>query len=324
MPTTTPNLGLTKDYEGEPYSLARINANSDRMDAFAGEALTDTVYDTTGTPALIKKRKIAGVETPVTIETPDTTPTEGSKHLITSGAVHAALGSKQDALSQAQLAAANSGITAEKLTADEAAIAEVVDNGAKNLVQIMQDSLSIYNIVFSVNKLEGTITITGSTASAYKAFRFFGDPDTTGWSYGIPIPKGTYVLSGLPSGASQAGVRYILGVTPSQSDARTTTQIYDGGYVFTIGNDTTRIDLAVYVPAGQDLSAPFVFKPIICTKAAWDVSQKIVPYCPTMAEMYAMILALQNGTRSAPAPAPALAKAEPEETEPETGEEEMR
>ena len=54
---------------------------------------------------------------------------------------------------------------------------------------------------------------------------------------------------------------------------------------------------------------------LLITAADWAISQKFVPYCPSMQEMYQMILALQNGTRSAPA----LAKAEPE-----TGEEEMR
>ena len=33
---------------------------------------------------------------------------------------------------------------------------------------------------------------------------------------------------------------------------------------------------------------------MICTKAAWDVSQKFVPYAPTNAELYAMIQALQS------------------------------
>ena len=36
--TTTPNMGLTKDAEsGELYSVARVNANSDKIDAYCGE-----------------------------------------------------------------------------------------------------------------------------------------------------------------------------------------------------------------------------------------------------------------------------------------------
>lgn len=38
--TTTPNLGLTKDAEtGELYSVSRVNANSDRIDTFAGDVM---------------------------------------------------------------------------------------------------------------------------------------------------------------------------------------------------------------------------------------------------------------------------------------------
>lgn len=33
---------------------------------------------------------------------------------------------------------------------------------------------------------------------------------------------------------------------------------------------------------------------MLCTKSAWDISHKFVPYCPSMAEMYAMIQALQT------------------------------
>ena len=38
---------------------------------------------------------------------------------------------------------------------------------------------------------------------------------------------------------------------------------------------------------------------MICSKAAWDISQEFVPYCPTIPELYAMILAQTAGTRSA-------------------------
>ena len=37
---------------------------------------------------------------------------------------------------------------------------------------------------------------------------------------------------------------------------------------------------------------------MICTKAAWDISPAVVPYCPTMQALYQMILDLQP-TRAA-------------------------
>ena len=41
-------------------------------------------------------------------------------------------------------------------------------------------------------------------------------------------------------------------------------------------------------------SGNITIKPMICTAADWAVSQQFVPYCPTMAEMYEMIKALQQ------------------------------
>lgn len=234
------------------------------------------------------------------------------------GETDTALASKQDALSQAQLAAVNSGITAAKLTADEAALVELVDGGAKNLAEIMLDTGTFYNITFAVDRDAGTITVStnGNPASAYKGFRFLGDADNTGWAYGVPIPQGTYVVRGINPTMSQTGMRYILGTTSSAESARTTVQIWDD-YEFTVSNDTTRIDMSLYIPSGWNSTVPQICKPVICDKRLWTVSQSLTPYAPTNHELYMMLLALQNGTRSAPA----LAMAEPEEVEPETGEE---
>lgn len=128
--TETPNLHLTKDAATEHYSVARVNANSDKIDAYAGAvntalegkqdtltfddaptqsssnpvksggvytalgdkadktaAVSGVTYDTTSAPVL--KQTVNGSTT--TIETPDTTPTENSKHLLTSGGAFAAM-----------------------------------------------------------------------------------------------------------------------------------------------------------------------------------------------------------------------------------------
>ena len=171
----------------------------------------------------------------------------------------------------------------------------LIQDGAKNRAALMSDSLTYNNVVFTVDRAAGTITIstTGGTAVAYKAFRFLGDMNNTGWQYGIPIPKGTYIISGLPDGASYSGVRYILGISLSQNEARTTVQIYDGDYTLAVNNDTTRIDLAAYVPTGQDLDTPFVFRPSIVDTRYIDISNEFMPYAPTNRELYEMILALQ-------------------------------
>ena len=51
-------------------------------------AVSSISYNTTNDPVL--QKTVDGTTT--TVETPDTTPTSGSKHLITSGAVYAVVG----------------------------------------------------------------------------------------------------------------------------------------------------------------------------------------------------------------------------------------
>ena len=38
---------------------------------------------------------------------------------------------------------------------------------------------------------------------------------------------------------------------------------------------------------------------MVCKEAEWEISQTYVPYCPTMAELYQMILDLGGGSRAA-------------------------
>ena len=193
------------------------------------------------------------------------------------------IASKQDELSQSQLSAVNSGITAEKLTADEAALAEVVDNGAKN-----------YSPVSS-----------GQITSASGGFPI---------SSQISLPKGIYIVSFHFSGAATRGTLQLRSGSTT-IDSTSFDMMSSTSAQITCTTDTIT-NFNIYANGTAAISDL-----MFCTLADWNVSQKYMPYCPTMQEMYQMILALQNGTRSAPA----LAKsAEPEETEPETGEEEMR
>lgn len=247
MPATTPNLGLTKDCEGEPYSLARVNANSDRIDTFAGEMRT-------------------------------------------------ALAAKQDTLTAAQQAAVDSGITAAKLTADEAALAEVVDAGAKNLFNATSGVQSVDGFTLTPNG-DGSYTVEGTRTSSI-----------TVW-----MPLGSISLAG----------NYFLSGAASNSCRLTATVDGIAQYDFGGGvelNGVISNNVYVNIPTSVSSLSGVIVKPMICTKAAWDISHKFVPYCPSMQEMYQLILALQNGTRSAPA----LAKSAEPEVEPETGEEEMR
>lgn len=241
-----------------------------------------------------------------TAETMDTTPTSGSEKAVTSGAVYTALASKQDELSQAQLAAANSGITAEKLAADEAALDWNVNQGVKNLIKLNPDTYTSGNVVAKLND-DGTVSVSLSSGST--ANTTFSRAITTI----VDLRDMDLILNGCPSGGN-----YSSGYALYISDDGTTKEKDEGNGVLVPKNTTvTTSYLALIVRSGTAISGTLTFKPMM--RPAYITDSTFRPYAPTNRELYEMIQALQNGTRSAPA----LAKAEPDE-EPETGEEETR
>lgn len=223
------------------------------------------------------------------------------------------IASKQDELSQSQLAAVNSGITDEKLTNDEAALVELVDSGAKNKFDpaYTWDSMTIYGITITRNGDTYSIA-SGTTQSGNNDFINMRNETHINTNL---IPAGDWVLS---FDTPQQNVR----LQACWNGALRANSSFGTNLFFTVPENTTDSWVRIVFKGSTDMTGTS-FKIMLCPRVLWDVSHKYVPYCPTIAEMYAMILELQNGTRSAPALA--LAKAEPEEIkEPETGEEEMR
>lgn len=170
----------------------------------------------------------------------------------------------------------------------DTALINLIDTGNKNLCKFNR-APGVYGPsdtggqTFTINN-DNSITLSGTASTTYYAFRIVGDPSSTGWSYGMPIPKGRYILTGLGSDASSTTYRYILGIATSSGANRTSTSIYED-YEFEVTNDTTRIDLAVYV-AYQNSATPTVY-PMICSKSAYDISNKYVPYQASNAELSA-------------------------------------
>lgn len=220
----------------------------------------------------------------------DSSPTPSSTNLVESGGVSAALNGKQNSLTTAQLNAVSSGITSAKVSqydTDSAATAELVDNGAKNLLdpldacgyngQSASFPITISGITFTLNA-NGTITTSGSSTS------------TRNLRIPITLPAGTYHFGGSPSGGGSSSYR--IDLREPGSDTFITTTVDTGQGITYTFETTTSLDVCLRI--GANYSTPATFSPIVCTKVQWDVSQKFVPYCPSMAELYAMIRALQT------------------------------
>ena len=196
----------------------------------------------------------------------------------------------------ARLAATDDAIAAEgraRAAADlihDAALVELIDNGAKNLINTIDldaikamntsgtwngSTYTRYNIEYTLNG-DGTISL-----------RTVGGAATNGGALVFPCRPLTgeaYHLNGVPSGASGYDLRVGSGSTYRDTGSGLDF-VVTGTY-----NIYTRVDSGTNIPDAVTLY------PMICLKKAYDISERSVPYCPTLSEMYAMIKALQSGS----------------------------
>lgn len=206
-----------------------------------------------------------------------------------------AIAGKQDALSSSQLAAVNSGITSTdvaQITTNKnniSYIADLVDSGAKNhLINKATTTTSSYGITYTVNA-DKSITVTGTSSQNY-AFVVSGSRT---YSNALPLPKGEYIVKGGVVYSTTTPIYIQFGIMSDSSASISWQRIEDSNYTFTVTNDTTRIVYELYIPSGvYTTQYDYTFYPMICDKAAYELSDKYVPYVPTNQELYAMIQAL--------------------------------
>lgn len=196
--------------------------------------------------------------------------------------VTAALAGKQATLTTAQQNAVDSGITAANVgqyDKDAAMLPEVVDRGAKNYLKINIKSRDIFT-----SDLENTITVNGTSSGNSFLNLNYVDAST------ITIPPGDWVVAGfgdmtnLRFRYNENGIGKIVGN-------------YGDPIKFTVPSDgVTQNNIRIENQVAETAFNNVVIKVMLCTKAAWDVSQEFIPYCPTMQELYQRILALENNS----------------------------
>ena len=195
---------------------------------------------------------------------------------------------------QAQLEAMNSGIDSNKvpqietnknnISKDEAALIELIDGGAKNVLKF--DGLSTTNVQgvnFTFNS-NGTVTVkrvSTGTSNAIASLQLNGND--------VHIDdycNGAYQLSGCPVDGSQSS--YELDATNGTYAVRD----YGDGVTFTDKGSNTNIYIRILVR--KDFDGEVTFKPMICSKAVWDISQTYQPYRPSYQELYERVVALEQ------------------------------
>jgi hypothetical protein len=195
----------------------------------------------------------------------DNTPTQNSTNPVTSGGVWTDQ-QRQDMLQDE----------------DRAALVELVDSGAKNLLKITAESQTINGVTFTINDNQ-TVTCNG-TASG-----------TVSFDMRIPttVSGKTCFVSGCPTGGATANTfRQLIRDVTNQKNLGS--DIGDGVEV-AFPNPTENVVLRINIFAGYTANN-LTFKPMLCTVADYAISPAFVPYRPSWQEMYDMILALQSGT----------------------------
>lgn len=231
------------------------------------ETVSTVTYDTTGAPIL--KQTINGTTT--TIETPDTTPTSGSKHLLTSGGAHTALSAKADATS-----------TAAAIAANTASIATVADAGAKNVLKTLRASgSSMTGLTYTLNS-DGTYTLGGTTSA---------DANISGVCTLADIPESYVGKTVKLTGGIDADIRLAV------YNGNTQTGYTDNGegaeFEVTSAMRTTPYTIRLLVRSGTNCSGK-VIKPML--RLASIPGDSYQQYAPTNRELYQMVLALQSAT----------------------------
>lgn len=175
------------------------------------------------------------------------------------------------------------------------ALVNQVDSGAKNKLHITQIGSSDANVGTKITsqgveyeiQSDGTITAYRKTSSSSGAYIFLYENGSV--KNVSEFFDGQHVWSGNPSQyPSTISIWYKVG-----SGSNVT--MPNGTILPDVNGASVRIGFQINSSLSPSQSDPIVFKPMICSVSDWQVSQKFVPYCPTMQELYQMILALQNG-----------------------------
>lgn len=173
-------------------------------------------------------------------------------------------------------------------TSQQNEIDYAINTGAKNIINNTADaSRTILGITWTKND-DGSMLATG-TATGNSAVRVVGVQGSSSYANAVPIPRGTYTVSA--SGFELERYRFVLGLFEDENSSRTTKNVYNEEYTFTVTSDTARFDFSCLILNGYEAPAgtwyPMI-RPAVISSASYE------SYAPSNRELYEMILQLQS------------------------------
>lgn len=161
-----------------------------------------------------------------------------------------------------------------RITALEAAAADLVDRGAKNMLNWSAASSAVITIT---DNGDGTFTASGTVPTGSVSSILLG------WIYNLSDQTELH-LSGCPAGGSQASGYSLLAANTAGS---LIAPDEGSGVVFTPAAGEDRIRVYVRFRAGT--YSALTFAPMVTLNTFAKLSDKFVPYSPSNAELYQLI-----------------------------------
>lgn len=179
------------------------------------------------------------------------------------------------------------------LDEDRAALAEIVDSGAKNVLSYTEiGTNSSHGSTFTNNGVTFTLNSDGSvTAERTETAVVDSSCNLRVASSSLYIDdfcNGSYILSGCPEGGGDT--------TYSLRAIRDNYRPTDTGVGVELPDKDTNTNIYINMLVMAAFEGSITFKPMVCTKAAWGVSQKYISHRPSYDELIARIEALEAGT----------------------------
>lgn len=164
-------------------------------------------------------------------------------------------------------------------------------HGVKNILQNTMVGGTSRGVMFYI-KLDGSVIISGTPTTYIDTKYIVGTATAVNPSYSqcVPIPKGTWLLKGLPNSSyvSSSRARFILYYYNTSSSSRQTYSLYNpDGFEFTITGDDARYALCLYISDGDKCEYVYgddcTFRPHLMP--AWAVDQTYSDYTMSNAEL---------------------------------------
>lgn len=154
----------------------------------------------------------------------------------------------------------------------DAALAEVIDKGKKNIIDSASDTFSQNGVLFW-NCHNGEWIVNGTASSRAMCPIIFTVPAS--------LPAGRYVISGCPAGGKEGStIKYCLYLYDLTSSARVTASNDDtgDGFAFDWTPDASHTyQLNIDIRSGTTVSN-LVFRPMICSEKEWNESKRFAPF----------------------------------------------